>query len=971
VLILKIEAGDKTMRDKKVMTPVRSAIAAAALLALGLPTQAQQAPAPKDSKETAKLDSVVVKGIRASLQKALDTKRDANSIVDAITAEDIGKLPATNVAEAINTIPGVTIDKAFGQGERVSILGTDPALNRTLLNGQAIASADWFIADQPGRTFNYSLLAPQLVNKVEVYKSPEAWLDEGSIGGTVNISTRKPLDLSKSLTLAGSVSYLHNDRIGSGKPTLSGLVGWKNQSNTFGLLLSAQRSEEHIRRDGIESYGTVRGADYANGRGGSPNSLTSTSTDWSKNPPMEMPPSCVGSCATTLRANLNAVGPNSISAHFFEQQRERDTLSLSAQFKPLKQMDVEFNALKVKAGFDNISHSMFAFNGNAWNALGHLTGLSVNEGVIEKASFRNALTVYDLINRQATVETDSADLKLSWKDTNWFASAHAGSSKASGGTGRQVFGEFLNKANYSYDLSGSVPKLSFSGFQSAPFGDVPRHATPSDQGSPFSAPGAFRIDGGGPAGGWHTNPPNATNWGPGWGGNIVTKPTTDKEEYFQADFGLKFSDSPIYQARFGLKRREHSTGQSMAGVSLAAVKGYGDLSATQFSPTSLPSNYLAGFGDVGDLSKRFKVDGWALADYINSGKWLAPWQKMPEPNTFADPSFAANTWNITENINAGYAQADFNTDRLRGNFGVRVVETSSNSMSYACKVNVAPCPVTGYGAVNVQKKYRDVLPSLNVIYDLSDDLVLRGAAAKVMARPNYGDMSSYLWIGDQTLSGGGGNPNLNPYESTNLDVSAEWYFAKNSILAGTLFHKAIDNYILVTTGKETHFNQNLQRMAEYDIARPNNAGKATVQGFALAFQTHFGHGLGLLTNYTNANAKAQAGGRLPFNSRHQLTVSPFFENDRWSARATYSFRSKYYTQADRGNFLVTDGHKSLDASLGFKINDQLSLGLDAMNLTDSEYRSYAEVPGVAATQKLTRGIYKTGRRYMATLRFTY
>ncbi|MGQ3054286.1 MAG: TonB-dependent receptor [Roseateles sp.] len=946
----------------------QSAIAAAVLLSLSLPAFAQPAPAP--AKPTAdELERVVVTGIRASLKKALDTKREADSIMDVVTAEDVGKFPATNVAEAITVIPGVTIDKAFGQGEKVSILGTDPALNRTLLNGQAIASGDWFMAEQQGRTFNYSLLAPQLVSKVEVHKSPEARLDEGSIGGTVNIVTRKPLDL-KGLTLTGAVNYLYNDRTRSGKPTLSGTLGWKNDASTFGVLVSAQRAEEQIRRDGVESYGTVYGRDYINGRGGSPNSITTTTTDWSQNPPATMPPSCVGACRTTLLANPNAVTTNSVSAHYFDQVRERDTLSLAVQFKPHKKADIEFNALDVKAKYDNITHSMFAFNGNPWNSLNAMTDLTVEGGVITKASFRNALTVYDLINRRATVDTNAYDLKATWKDDGWFASAHAGTSKAKGGTDRQVFGEFLGKAHYNYDLTGSVPKLNFTGYQTAPISDIATHMAPEKAGSPFADASGFRLDGGGPAGGWHTNPPSATNWGAGWGGNIVAKPTSDEEKYAQADFGVMF-DSPLYQLRFGVKRREHVTGQRMSGVSLASIKGYGDLSATQFSPTAVPGNYLDGFSDVGDLSKRFMVDGWALADYINSGKWLAPWQTMPVPSTFSDPSYASNTWTVKENVNAAYLQGDFAHERLRGNVGVRVVQTKSDSIGWACTVNVSPCPATAYGQTTVSKKYTNVLPNLNVVYDLNDKVVLRGSAAKVIARPNYGDMSSYLWIGDATLSGGGGNPNLNPYKSTNLDVSAEWYFSSNSILAGTIFHKKVDDYILVTTAKETHYNQNQQRNTEYDISRPANAGSATIQGFSLAYQTAFSNGLGVLANYTNANAKAEGVSRLPFNSKHQVSLSPFYENDRWSARTTYSWRSKYYTQADRGNFLVTDGHESLDASVNFKITSQLTLGLDAMNLMDSEYRSYAEVPGVANTEKLVRGAYRTGRRYMASLRLIY
>ncbi len=949
------------MREKKIHRP--SAIAtAAALLALSLPAQAQEVPKQVDDKGN-KLDTVVVTGIRASMQKALEAKRNADAIVDVITAEDVGKFPATNVAEAITAIPGVTIDKAFGQGEKVSILGTDPALNRTLLNGQAVASGDWFFSEQQGRTFNYTLLAPQIVNKVEVYKSPEAWLDEGSIGGTVNISTRKPLDL-KGLTLAGSVSYLYNDRTESGKPTLSGMFGWKNEANSFGVLMSVQRAEEQIRRDGVESYGTVFGRDYIKGKGGSPNSITTTTTDWSQNPPATMPPSCVGACATTLLANPNAIAPNSISAHYFDQTRKRDTLSLALQARPLKEMDVEFNLLKVKAKYDNLTHSMFAFNGNPWNSLNAMTDLTVEGGVITKAAFRNGLTVYDLINRRAKVDTDSYDIKLGWKEDRWSASVHAGYSKAAGGTDRQVFGEFLGKAHYSYDLSGSVPQLNFSGYQTAPISDIAAHMAPAKPGSPMSDPNGFRLDGGGPAGGWHTNPPSATNWSAGWGGNIVAKPTKDQERFFQTDFAVKF-DAPVYQVRWGFKHREHETGQTMAGVSLASIKGYGDLSATQFNPQSVPGNYLSGFGNVGDLNKRFMIDGWALADYINSGKWLAPWQTMPTPSTFSDPSYASNTWTVKESVDAGYVQGDFSHDKLRGNVGLRVVQTSSDSIGWTCLVNVSPCPADKYGPTSVKKTYRNALPNLNLTYDLSDTLVLRGSVAKVMSRPNYGDMSSYLWIGDATLTGGGGNPNLAPYKSTNLDFSAEWYFTENAILAGSIFYRDVADYILTESTPEVHWNQNQNKDDTYMVDRPRNAGDAKIKGYSIAWQQNFGYGFGVIANYTYSDGEATAGRPLPFNSKNQFNISPFFENDRWTARVTYGWRDKYFTQVSGGRQLWTMDYASMDASVAFKITDNLSVGLDGMNLLDEKYHSYS------AVEQLTRGAYLSGRRYNASLRFNF
>ena len=216
-----------------------------------------------DTAQPADDHEIVVTGFRASLAQSIEAKRKADAIIDSVSSEDVGKFPNTNVAEALTLVPGVTVDRAFGQGEKVSILGTDPALNRTLLNGQTVASADWFILDNPGRTFNYALLAPQLVNRVDVYKSPEPRIDEGSIGGTVNVLTRKPLEL-KPFVVAGSLSYLYNDRSKKGDVQGSALVSWHNESKTLGLLASFQRTKDRLRRDGLESYGTIS-ANFWNG----------------------------------------------------------------------------------------------------------------------------------------------------------------------------------------------------------------------------------------------------------------------------------------------------------------------------------------------------------------------------------------------------------------------------------------------------------------------------------------------------------------------------------------------------------------------------------------------------------------------------------------------------------------------------------------------------------------------------------
>ena len=881
------------------------------VLAASASVLAVMAAAPAFAQDASTVDEVVVTGIRASLLQSIDSKRRADAIVDVVTAEDVGKFPSTNVAEALTIVPGVTVDRAFGQGEKVSILGTDPALNRTLLNGQTVASADWFILDSPGRTFNYALLAPQIVGKVEVFKSPEARIDEGSIGGTVIVNTRKPLDLKAGL-VAGAVSYLYTDRSKKGDAQGSLLLSWKNDAQTFGASFSVQRAKDQLRRDGVESYGTMAANQWA---GGNPDNPVDSRTK-----------GCTGSCATTLTANLNARSPNAFGASYFEQDRVRTTYTTALQWKPTDALSFDFNWMKIKADYDNTNQSMYAFQGNTWNSLGALTGLTVNNGVVTKASFNNALSVLDVQYREAELTSDTYHLKGQYKGEGWDLSGEIGKSTADGGTKRQVFLEFLNWANYTVDISGA-PK------------------------SPGSLTYATNVMGN----------PSAFATDPGWSGNLVSKPTSDEEKYAQIDLGKDF-DGVIQRVQVGYKRREHQTGQQYSGIAITGVAA----PASLFNPSTAPSNYLKGFDGVGDQMKtRFRIDGESMVSYVDSGKWLAPGASMPKPSIFAAAEFTAGNWNIEENIDALYAQANFKADNIRGNFGVRYVKTSVDSAGYVCKPGAACNAAADWTWQSTKKHYDNVLPSVNIIVDAREDLVFRFAAAQVIARPNYADMTNYFWLSDGILTGGGGNPNLEPYKSSNVNASAEWYFQPQAILSAEVFYKDISNYILTRTQPESYFNQSQGKVTTYQISRPFNAGSAEVKGLAVAYQQNFAHGFGLLANYTYADGEGQAGAPLPYNSKNQINVSPFYEMGPFSARATFNWRSKYFTGVDRGDAMFVKASKTLDATVGYAINQNITMSVSGQNLLDSEYYAYAN------TTALPRGVYRTGRKLQATLNVSF
>ncbi|MGH8168700.1 MAG: TonB-dependent receptor plug domain-containing protein, partial [Woeseiaceae bacterium] len=174
-----------------------------------------QAHAQADPEDEGVIEEIVVQGIRASLQQALQTKRNADAVVEALSAEDLGAFPNTNVAEAMTQIPGVAIDRRFGQGERVSIDGTDPSLNLTFLDGHPVAQAIWLYGEQPNRGFDQTQIASEIIGRIEVYKSPEARLPEGSLGGTVLMHTRKPLDLEAN-SLTGTFGYNYNEQASEG-----------------------------------------------------------------------------------------------------------------------------------------------------------------------------------------------------------------------------------------------------------------------------------------------------------------------------------------------------------------------------------------------------------------------------------------------------------------------------------------------------------------------------------------------------------------------------------------------------------------------------------------------------------------------------------------------------------------------------------------------------------------------------------
>ncbi|WP_338339739.1 TonB-dependent receptor [Xanthomonas euvesicatoria] len=863
--------------------------------------QEQQAPASTPSATT-ELDTITVTGYRASLEKSQAVKRSANSIVDAISAEDIGKFPDVNAAESLSHLPGISVDRQFGEGEKVSINGTDPALNRVLLNGQTIASGDWGgnPTDTSGRTFNYTLLSPEIIGLMEVYKTPEARIDEGSIGGTVIVHTRKPLDLPKN-TIRGSVGYNYNDRSEEGNPRGSALWSWKNDDETFGALISATHDKQDLARAGIEYFGYTTGANI-------PPTATITGD---------------GSDVATARV------PAGINSAFFQQTRERSGVQGALQWKPNDQNEFNLTGLYIKGKYNNFSQSRYvcpACN----NDLQKVTQANVQNGIVTSATVSDGAAgqpyaQLDANYRESTVTTKSLNLRHDWSGEKWVFTTQVGDTKATGGKNPEYLMKFLMQdGGYNFAYNGNNTAVNYDN------GGAANWALP---GSPAGlAPGSQDA--------------SAMQ-----AGGILYQQSTDEEKYFQWDAARDLAWGPFTKLQFGYKYINHNNGVNARSNRINTTD---PVVLTQFNPGSTPSSLYDGLGASGDLTTWSTANLGAVRSYLLS---------LPQGPFRTDFGSSFDVKEITQNF---YTQLNFESGQWRGNVGVRLLDTSDKSNYWQSNDGGAT-----YDRVSETNSYRKALPSFNIAYDLTDDAVLRFSAAKVIARPRYADLAGSFTInsgngGVGNLTANGGNPDLKPYESTNYDLAAEWYFAPSSMLSGEVFYRDISSYIVnVTTTQQ--LNPAPPALAgPYQVTTPVNVSDAKVKGVAVNYQQAFGLGFGLQANYTFAESDSSSGLNLPYLSRDTYNVIPYWEHGDWTVRVNYSYRSKYFTQIGRlSSQDFADSYKQLDLTASYQITDYMGITFGATNLLDSTYRLFSN------TRDTPTAFYKNGRGYQAQLNFKF
>ena len=887
------------------------------------------------------LDEIVVTGIRKSLEESLETKRASVQLTEVITAEDIGKMPDKNVADSLARLPGVTTSAAganeggFDENDRISMRGTNPSLTQTLINGHGVAAGDWFVLDQVqtvGRSVSYTLLPSEIVSKVVVEKSSSASLVEGGVAGSVNIVTRKPLDFTKEFTLEASAGAVYADLPDKTDGQYSALGNFKNDAGNFGVMLQLFSETRHLRRDGVEilGYDTIAAA----------------------NAPAP------GNAIALAHPDLAGVQyPTEIGAAFFTQERKRTGGVLDLEFKATDDLTFDLSGFASKLEASNYNRNYLMWSTHFVNfGAGQAPdpGYVVQGNTLTKASFTGVpgslYGVYDQISRP----DESATANFVNLDTTWNATQAL---------------SFLGQIGYSWgdgktptqDVSETNPGLgSGASYQLNGLGRAPDFnlgATNNTTPTPGGVPVTF-----------------------GWIFGAQNVDVKDKEKWAKIDSDYKIDNGAWKDLKFGVRYEAHDRTSDDA-----IAQGPLNTSPSAY-PTTF-SNYPSNFNTFGGN--------------IPTGIWYWTPEQLAAYNSPAnvnrDPvtrEYYQYLFQVHEKDAAAYVQADFKGDSWAANVGIRYVRTQEDAISYTQVPADYPGAVTTsafgpFAGLEAKHTYNDVLPSANLKIDLSPEVVARFAASETMTRPDYSALAGFTDLtapgtyvpppGAQPHgSGSGGNPDLEPIRSTNLDAGIEWYFAKRSLLSATAFYMDLRNYVGYGTQTKTYLTYGSQFPAAgapvpYDLTVPVNA-KGKVDGVELAYQQAFTENFGFNGNYTYADGKqtsavqptatgAPGDDRLVGTSKNTYNVSGYFENKMFSARVAYTYRSAFYSGLDRSSAFTQDAIGTLSASLGYTMNEHFSITFDGMNLNNPTLKYYS------LNQDQPRAFYKSGSQYYLNFRF--
>jgi len=922
-------------------------------------------------KQAKDFSAIVVTGIRASVEKAQDIKRDADTFVDSLSATDIGALPDRSVTETLSRIPGVTIDHFLSQGdpEHFSAEGNGVQVRgltqvRSELNGRDIFSANG------GHALSFQDVPSELMSGVDVYKNQTAEMIEGGLGGTVNLRTFMPFDF-QGQKIAASASENYGDFVKKYKPSGSVLYSnrWHTDLGEMGFLIDVADSQLATRTDGL----FVRPF-FKNASG----TWMPRGADW----------------RTLL------------------YDRKRDGTYLAFQWRPSDALDLYATAFQSKYHEVWNEDAIFVSNDPTQVMVDASQPSVINDGVFQSGRLTQSGGMpmgTDIRASNSHSKTTDFSTGMKWRL----------------GTSTELTSslQFVKATTNSLDstvaLGTNVPYLDVALNGSNP----PRIGVDSSfTGNPANYYWGFTMD--------HQDQNYAKELA--WRADIdhsfvdgfvqgvkagvrVTNRNADN-----IDTGYNWM--PVFQTWM--------QGWAIPSGALPSLNLNGTVNTSLVHLDTFNNFYKGGAGIPGAfyapvLSTALGYPGSyatihdAAIPYYIGGGYNVPYQP-----TLLD---AAHTNLQHEKTYAAYAMLDFGVDDigLSGNIGVRAVKTRNASQGFLVYPNQTLAPYLGTGQtapINARNEYTNVLPSLNVKWEFAPNWITRFAFSKAVARPDFSQMQAYQILNAAVLSGytpppgtttlpldkltltssSNSNPYLTPMKANQFDLSLEWYFDQDrgGMAWINLFHKGISDYFRNESRFVTYPGIDGNNY-QYLITRPVNVGKATIDGTEIGWNQFFDFlpvkGFGMSANYTYIRSRTHVPndttavpldtdgsgyGSLPADglSRDSLNVAGFYEHGPWQIRLAYNWRSQYLLSIGPNGYngtdnnipwklpVFADAYGQLDGSIFYAFNEHVKLGLEMNNLNNAEQRTIMDQN---ASGKHVTSWYVNDSRYALTLRATF
>ncbi|MES2159022.1 MAG: TonB-dependent receptor [Pseudomonadota bacterium] len=902
---------------------------------LAMPASAQdvaQGAAQANSDEG--VADIVVTGFRQSLGAAINLKRQSVGSVDAIVAEDIAKFPDQNLAESLQRIPGISIQRDGGEGRAITVRGLGAQFTRVRVNGlETVATSTDGASANRDRAFDFNVFASELFSSLVVHKTAEASLDEGSLGAVVDLNTGNPLAGKEGFTFVGSATGSYNDLSKKWGPRGAALLSWKSPDGQWGVALSAAYSKLDTLQMGNN---TVRWSQARfDSVGGTPCfTQSATSSTGVANAGGVYTNGRVAACdkaALAFHPRIPRYGE-------IAQERERLGITGSIQWSPSD---------ATKVSIDGLFSRFRETREEKWGEV----LLRSNERSIDVVN-----PVYDSNNNMI-----SATLNDAWVRTEHYLRKSQTKFYQIGGTWDQDVSD-----SFRFTLLGGMSKsdASIPVETTLVFDDRDAQGYSYDYSNSRNPVLKFGTS--------VTDPANFQL------AEIRDRPSATVNKFRTAQLRTEWDVAEGFTIKAGaVYRRFAFDTEGFTRDTVVCGNGGVDrvLGTVNCSPSSaFGPNAIYGLPVTAALSELFTLKG-AGAPAGTTTQWLVPnlqtgtdYTKLYQRTAAVD---AGNTRGVVEKTTGGYIQFDAKGDvfglEYAANAGIRYVRTDQSSTG-----------LNNGALVGVSRSYEDWLPAMNIALFPHRDIVVRASVADVLTRPSLGNLTPGGSVDGFNYRVNFGNPFLNPFRATAYDLALEWYFAPQSIASVAVFKKDVQSFPIGQTITGTFASTGLplsvippsspaailpERSEGWAISTIVNGTGASLKGIELSVQAPFTFLPGFLSrfggivnatfvdssaNYTVSGPAVVPGGgniaavrnaTLFGLSKRAFNGTIYYEDEKFSARASASYRSGYIDQ-NSGTGNVFEGYNStvnVDASVRYKLTDWIELSLEGINLTD-EYR---------------------------------